>query len=117
MTVITEQDNQFQIAIANTLRSGDIQCHICNNSYHQYSLLTAQNAITNGATIVALTTSEMSPLRQLAHFTLDTLAIETSIQIQDQPDNYSIAAQQTLTDLLFIALAQLKVTTNKNNNT
>lgn len=119
MTVITEQDNQFQIAIANTLRSGDIQCHICNNSYHQDSLLTAQNAITNGATIVALTTSEMSPLRQLAHFTLDTLAIETSIQIQDQPDNYSIAsqaAQQTLTDLLFIALAQLKVTTNKNNN-
>ena len=107
MTTIAEQDSQLQIDIANTLGPDDIQCHIAHDGNHQYALLAANSAKNNEATIIALTSAHASPLRQLAQFTLDTLAIETSNLTQ--PHNYSLAyhaAQQTLTDLLFMALAQ-----------
>ncbi|SMY35518.1 MurR/RpiR family transcriptional regulator [Photobacterium andalusiense] len=109
MMAIAEQDCQNQIEIANTLGATDIQCHICYDGNHQHALLAANNAKNKGATIIALTSVHASPLRQLAQFSLDTLAIETSNQTQSQPHNYSLAshaAQQALTDLLFMALTQ-----------
>lgn len=117
MTAIAEQDSQRQIAIAQTLGTNDVQCLICYNGNHQEILLAAHHAKMNGATLIALTAPHSSPLRQLAQFTLDTLATETSTYIQpynqthNQPQkrNDSIAvhaAQQTLVDLLFMALVQ-----------
>lgn len=109
MMTITEQDSQLQIEIANTLGPADIQCNICYDGNHQELLLAAHAAKMKGATLIALTSVHSSPLRQLAQFTLDTLAIEPSNHRQFQPHNYSIAshaAQQTLTDLLFMALTQ-----------
>ncbi|PSU23519.1 MurR/RpiR family transcriptional regulator [Photobacterium kishitanii] len=109
MMTIAEQDSQNQIDIAKTLGPADIQCHICYDGNHQDALLTAHSAKMQGATLIALTSPHSTPLRQLAQFTLDTLAIETSNHRQYQPHNYSIAAhaaQQTLTDPLFMALTQ-----------
>ncbi|PSU94314.1 MurR/RpiR family transcriptional regulator [Photobacterium kishitanii] len=107
MMAIAEQDSRSQIDIAKTLGPTDIQCHICYDGNHQDALLTAHSAKMKGATLIALTSPHSTPLRQLAQFSLDTLAIETSNHSQYQPHNYSIAshaAQQTLTDLLFMAL-------------
>lgn len=119
MAVIAEQETHLQMAIVQTLQPCDVLCIIGEESPHQNVLLAAQHARTNGVPLITLTSPHSTTLRQLAQFTLDTLAVETSMCSDSQKYNYSIAlqaAQQTLTDLVFMALAQQSLKNNSSNN-
>ncbi len=57
-----------------------------------------------GATVIAITSLADSPLRRLAHFTLDTVSGETEWRSSSMSTR---TAQNSVTDLLFVGLVQL----------
>ncbi|WP_297483681.1 MurR/RpiR family transcriptional regulator [uncultured Photobacterium sp.] len=115
MAVIAEQDPSLQIIITRTLQSSDMLCIIGEEIYQPEIIQATHQATAKGVPLVTLTSHDSSTLRQLAQFTLDTLAVKTSMCSHTQKYNYSIAlqaAQQTLTDLLFMTLAQQSLKNN-----
>ena len=56
------------------------------------------------ATVIAITSLADSPLRRLAHFTLDTVSGETEWRSSSMSTR---TAQNSVTDLLFVGLVQL----------
>lgn len=119
MAVITQQEPSLQIIITHTLQPSDMLC-VIGEEIHQPEIIQATHqATTKGVPLVTLTSHDSSTLRQVAQFTLDTLAVKTSMCSHTQKYNYSIAlqaAQQTLTDLLFMALAQQSLKNSPTNN-
>ncbi|WP_318458577.1 SIS domain-containing protein [Photobacterium leiognathi] len=105
ITALTEQDPHVQIATANTLTKNDILIAISFSGKRKEVLMAAQYAYEKGATVIALTNVKNNPLRKLAHYTIDTIADE--IQFRSSSIS-SRTAQNVITDLLFMALLQIR---------
>lgn len=105
ITALNEQDTHVQVATANTLTKDDILIAISFSGTRREILVAAQSAYDKGATIIALTNIKKSPLRKLAHHTIDTIADEKQFRSSSIS---SRTAQNVITDLLFMTLLQLK---------
>lgn len=98
-----ESDHHVQIAAALTLNTHDVQIVISFTGRRKDMLTAANIARKQGACVVAITRDRDSPLGQLADYVLESIAEE------DEWRSSSISsrtAQNTLTDLIFMALLQ-----------
>lgn len=119
IAVIAEQNTSLQITITHTLQPHDLLCIIGEEDNQSPLIQAIHQATIKGIPLVTLTSSHSQTLRQLAQFTLETLAAQTSMCSYTQKYNYSIAlqaAQQALTDLLFMTLAQQSLKNTPLNN-
>ena len=101
--VMSEMDSHVQITVAQSLAPGDVQIVISYSGSLKEILLAASVAKNNGATLIAVTSLQDSPLRKMANYTLDTLAEETRWRSSSISAR---TAQNTITDLLFVCLLQ-----------
>lgn len=101
--VINEIDSHVQITVAQSLGPDDVQLVISYSGSLKEILLAANAAKNNGATLIAVTSLQDSPLRNMADYTLDTLAEETRWRSSSISAR---TAQNTITDLLFVCLLQ-----------
>ena len=102
--VTCEPDTHVQATIAQTLRQGDVQIAISSSGSKKEIILCAETARAQGATVVAVTSLNDSPLRRLAHYSLDTVANEMEWRSSSMSTR---TAQNSITDLLFVGLVQL----------
>ncbi|ENU1227985.1 MULTISPECIES: MurR/RpiR family transcriptional regulator [Providencia] len=103
ITTLVESDHHVQIAAALTLNTHDVQIVISFTGRRKDMLTAANIARKQGACVVAITRDRDSPLGQLADYVLESIAEE------DEWRSSSISsrtAQNTLTDLIFMALLQ-----------
>lgn len=101
--VMNEMDSHVQITVAQSLTAADVQIAISFSGSRREVQVAAETAKARGAKIIALTSLQQSPLRQVADVTLDTIADGSKTH------SSSIAvrtAQHTLIDLLFVCLLQ-----------
>lgn len=102
---LSEQDTHVQIAIANTLKNGDVQIIISYSGDRKEVLIAAQVAQQKGATVIALTNPKMNKLRKIADYCIDTIADEDKYRSSSIS---SRTAQNTITDLIFMSVLQKK---------
>ncbi|CAI1807417.1 HTH-type transcriptional regulator MurR [Serratia ficaria] len=102
--VTCDPDTHVQATVAQTLREGDVQIAISNSGAKKEIILCAETAKAQGATVITITSLADSPLRRLAHYTLDTVANETEWRSSSMSTR---TAQNSVTDLLFVRLVQL----------
>lgn len=103
ITTLVESDHHVQIAAALTLNENDTQIVISFTGKRKDMLTAANIARKQGARVVAITRDSDSPLAQISDYVLESIAEE------DEWRNSSISsrtAQNTLTDLIFMALLQ-----------
>ncbi|HCR4097238.1 TPA: SIS domain-containing protein [Providencia rettgeri] len=103
ITTLVESDHHVQIAAALTLNANDIQIAISFTGKRKDMLTAANIARKQGACVVAITRDRHSPLAQISDYILESVAEE------DEWRSSSISsrtAQNTLTDLIFMALLQ-----------
>ncbi|WP_318509904.1 MurR/RpiR family transcriptional regulator [Photobacterium leiognathi] len=106
LPVIHSADPSLQSTIAHTLTEQDVLFILSNNSEHQTLQLASHAAKLHGATIVVITTPDDLPLTSLADLTL-LMHCEPSLhRIVNQPFTLHLAAQQTLTDILCLAIQE-----------
>lgn len=105
VTALFAQDSHVQISIAQTLGPGDVQLVISYSGASRDVLAAAELAKRNGATLIAVTSFRQTPLRQMADRVLDTVAEENELRISSIT---SRTAQNTITDILFLGLVQLR---------
>ncbi len=101
--VACEADTHVQATVSQALKKGDVQIAISYSGSKKEIVLCAEAARKQGATVIAITSLTDSPLRRLAHFTLDTVSGET----EWRSSSMSTTAQNSVTDLLFVGLVQL----------
>ncbi len=82
---------------------GDVQIAI-SYSGSKRDCLVRRGSTKAGATVIAITSLTDSPLRRLAHYTLDTVSGETEWRSSSMSTR---TAQNSVTDLLFVGLVQL----------
>lgn len=102
--VACEVDSHVQLTVAQALTPADVQIVISYSGRKKEINLAASAARTKGATVIAVTSLNKSPLRRIADFALDTLSNE------DEWRSSSISsrtAQNCITDLIFIGLLQM----------
>jgi RpiR family murPQ operon transcriptional repressor len=102
-SVMNELDSHVQITVAQSLSPADVQIIISFSGKRREILIAADVAKKRGATLIAITSLQHNPLREIADYTLDTIADETRWR------SSSIAArtaQNTIIDLLFVSLMQ-----------
>ncbi|MDA8479726.1 HTH-type transcriptional regulator MurR [Citrobacter sp. Awk 4] len=102
--VACEVDTHVQATVAQALQKGDVQIAISYSGSKKEIVLCAEAARKQGATVVAITSLSDSPLRRLAHYTLDTVSGETEWRSSSMSTR---TAQNSVTDLLFIGMVQL----------
>ncbi|MEQ4676231.1 SIS domain-containing protein [Providencia vermicola] len=103
ITTLVEFDHHVQIAAALTLNSNDVQIVISFTGKRKDMLSAANIARKQGASVIAITRDRHSPLAQLSDYVLESIAEE------DEWRSSSISsrtAQNTITDLIFMALLQ-----------
>lgn len=103
ITTLVESDHHVQIAAALTLNANDTQIVISFTGKRKDMLTAANIARKQGARVVAITRDSDSPLAQISDYVLESIAEE------DEWRSSSISsrtAQNTLTDLIFMALLQ-----------
>ncbi|AWS49634.1 MULTISPECIES: MurR/RpiR family transcriptional regulator [Providencia] len=103
ITTLVESDHHVQIAAALTLNAHDVQIVISFTGKRKDMLTAANIARKQGACVIAITRDCDSPLGQIADYVLESIAEE------DEWRSSSISsrtAQNTLTDLIFMALLQ-----------
>ncbi|MBN6363244.1 MULTISPECIES: MurR/RpiR family transcriptional regulator [Providencia] len=103
ITTLVESDHHVQIAAALTLNTHDVQIVISFTGRRKDMLTAANIARKQGACVIAITRDGDSPLGQIADYVLESIAEE------DEWRSSSISsrtAQNTLTDLIFMALLQ-----------
>ena len=103
ITTLVESDHHVQIAAALTLNANDTQIVISFTGKRKDMLTAANIARKQGACVVAITRDRHSPLAQISDYILESVAEE------DEWRSSSISsrtAQNTLTDLIFMALLQ-----------
>ena len=105
MTALSEQDSHVQIATANTLSNNDVQIVVSYSGNKKEVLLAAQIAMDKGANVIALTSTKKSPLRKIVSYSIDTVADERQFRSSSIS---SRTAQNVITDLIFMALFQLR---------
>lgn len=101
--VMNEMDSHVQITVAQSLTASDVQMAISFSGNRREVQVAAEAAKARGAKVIALTSLQQSPLRQVADVCLDTIAEGSKTH------SSSIAvrtAQHTLIDLLFVCLLQ-----------
>ncbi|HBO25152.1 MULTISPECIES: MurR/RpiR family transcriptional regulator [unclassified Providencia] len=103
ITTLVESDHHVQIAAALTLNPNDTQIVISFSGKRKDMLTAANIARKQGACVVAITRSRQSPLAQLSDYILESIAEENEWRSSSIS---SRTAQNTLTDLLFMALLQ-----------
>ncbi|MCW2256610.1 RpiR family murPQ operon transcriptional repressor [Providencia alcalifaciens] len=103
ITTLVESDHHVQIAAALTLSSTDTQIVISFSGKRKDMLTAAGIARKQGANVIAITRSRLSPLAQLSNYVLESIAEENEWRSSSIS---SRTAQNTLTDLLFMALLQ-----------
>ncbi|MDD9339814.1 MAG: SIS domain-containing protein [Providencia heimbachae] len=103
ITTLVESDHHVQITAALTLNSNDTQIVISFSGKRKDMLTAASIGCKQGATIVAITRDRHSPLAQLSDYVLESIAEENEWRSSSIS---SRTAQNTLTDLLFMALLQ-----------
>ncbi len=103
ITTLVESDHHVQITAALTLNSNDTQIVISFSGKRKDMLTAASIGRKQGATIVAITRDRHSPLAQLSDYVLESIAEENEWRSSSIS---SRTAQNTLTDLLFMALLQ-----------
>ena len=97
-------DTHVQATVSQALKKGDVQIAISYSGSKKEIVLCAEAARKQGATVIAITSLADSPLRRLAHFTLDTVSGETEWRSSSMSTR---TAQNSVTDLLFVGLVQL----------
>ena len=75
--VACEADTHVQATVSQALKKGDVQIAISYSGSKKEIVLCAEAARKQGATVIAITSLTDSPLRRLAHYTLDTVSGET----------------------------------------
>ncbi|EMK5833072.1 HTH-type transcriptional regulator MurR [Citrobacter sedlakii] len=101
--VACEADTHVQVTVAQALQKGDVQLAISYSGAKKEIVLCAQAARERGATVIAITSLADSPLRRLAHYTLDTVSSEKAWRSSSMSTR---TAQNSVTDLLFVGLVQ-----------
>jgi len=102
--VACEVDSHVQLTVAQALTPADVQIVLSYSGRKKEINLAAHAAKAKGATVIAITSVNKSPLRRIAHYAVDTLSNE------DEWRSSSISsrtAQNCITDLIFIGLLQL----------
>ncbi|GAB1439667.1 SIS domain-containing protein [Providencia sp.] len=110
ITTLVESDHHVQIAAALTLNSADVQIVISFTGKRKDMLTAANIANKQGARIIAITHDRESPLAQIADYVLESVAEENEWRSSSIS---SRTAQNTITDLLFMALLQRRETKAK----
>lgn len=101
--VMHELDSHVQITVAQSLNAADVQIIISFSGKRRELLIAAEAAKKSGATLIAITALQHNPLRELADYTLDTVADETRWRSSSISAR---TAQNTIIDLLFVCLLQ-----------
>lgn len=101
--VMNELDSHVQITVAQSLSAADVQIIISFSGKRRELLIAADAAKKNGATLIAITSLQHNPLRELADYTLDTIADETRWRSSSISAR---TAQNAIIDLLFVCLLQ-----------
>ncbi|MGU0043513.1 SIS domain-containing protein [Escherichia coli] len=101
--VACEADTHVQATVSQALKKGDVQIAISYSGSKKEIVLCAEAARKRGNGDCHYFTDD-SPLRRLAHFTLDTVSGETKWLSSSMSTR---TAQNSVTDLLFVGLVQL----------
>ncbi|STF83655.1 RpiR-family transcriptional regulator [Escherichia coli] len=102
--VACEADTHVQATVSQALKKGDVQIAISYSGSKKRDCLVRRGSAKAGATVIAITSLTDSPLRRLAHYTLDTVSGETEWRSSSMSTR---TAQNSVTDLLFVGLVQL----------
>ncbi|HFQ5647470.1 TPA: SIS domain-containing protein [Yersinia enterocolitica] len=102
MTLV-EADLHVQIAAALTLTPKDVQIVLSFTGRRKDMRIAATVAKAQGATVIAITGSKVSPLAKIADYVLESISDENEWRSSSIS---SRTAQNTLTDLIFLALMQ-----------
>lgn len=108
---MVEADHHVQIAAALTLNTQDVQIVISFTGRRKDMCAAASVAKKQGATIIAITQNKQSPLAKIADYVLESVAEENEWRSSSIS---SRTAQNTLTDLLFMALLRRREELAKN---
>ena len=99
--VACEADTHVQATVSQALKKGDVQIAISYSGSKKEIVLCAEAARKQGATVIAITSLTDSPLRRLAHFTLDTdLLFVGLVQLNDVESLKMIQRSSELTQRL-----------------
>ncbi|MFA9207589.1 MAG: SIS domain-containing protein [Yersinia sp. (in: enterobacteria)] len=109
MTLV-EADLHVQIAAALTLTPKDVQIVLSFTGRRKDMRIAATVAKAQGATVIAITGSKVSPLAKIADYVLESISDENEWRSSSIS---SRTAQNTLTDLIFLALMQQRKETAK----
>lgn len=101
--VACEADTHVQATVSQALKKAMYKSLSLTAAVKEI-VLCAEAARKQGATVIAITSLADSPLRRLAHFTLDTVSGETEWRSSSMSTR---TAQNSVTDLLFVGLVQL----------
>ncbi|HHH1912986.1 TPA: SIS domain-containing protein [Yersinia enterocolitica] len=102
MTLV-EADLHVQIAAALTLTPKDVQIVLSFTGRRKDMRIAATVAKAQGATVIAITGSKVSPLAKIADYVLESISDENEWRSSSIS---SRTAQNTLIDLIFLALMQ-----------
>lgn len=102
MTLV-EADLHVQIAAALTLTPKDVQIVLSFTGRRKDMRIAATVAKAQGATVIAITGSKVSPLAKIADYVLESISDENEWRSSSIS---SRTPQNTLTDLIFLALMQ-----------
>ena len=105
ITALCELDSHVQITIAQTLNANDVMVVCSFTGNRKEVVIAAEIAKQRGATLIAITGLNDSPIRRMADIQLDTIADEAQARTSAI---YSRTAQNCITDLLFMALIQTR---------
>lgn len=101
ITTLVETDHHVQISVAQMLSSKDLQIVISYSGKRKDMLVATTVAKKQGAKIIVITGDKRSPLALLADYVLETVADEGEWR---SASISSRTAQNTITDLIFMAL-------------
>jgi DNA-binding MurR/RpiR family transcriptional regulator len=95
-------DSHMQAVSAALLRRGEAALIISHTGRTRETLSAAQNARDAGATVIALTSFQRSPITTIAHIVLVTASAETAFRVEAMA---SRIAHLSVVDALYVALA------------
>ncbi|ATM99211.1 MULTISPECIES: SIS domain-containing protein [Proteus] len=101
ITTLIETDHHVQISVAQMLSPKDLQIVISYSGKRKDMLVAASVAKKQGAKIIAITGEKHSPLGRISDYILETIADEGEWR---SASISSRTAQNTITDLIFMAL-------------
>jgi DNA-binding MurR/RpiR family transcriptional regulator len=95
-------DSHMQAVSASLLQKGDVAFIISHTGRTRETLNAAEKARSTGATVIALTSFQRSPITTIAHVVLVTASAETAFRVEAMA---SRIAHLSVVDALYVALA------------